>query len=326
MRVPADITFEPVQLGGSSETIELPVGWPCGLGCSGSWWCQDPDGVYSLDIRLDIRADEAPAVSWPLDRAHRRAAALRRELAGHHGPIELAEEPTASGVLLRADYSDGAARVASWRSLLGFDRSVAEVQWTLRMAPERWADPIVPALVAGLRAQALRADFTPPAALASARDYRIDDACVISMPATWHLQRQDSAFLFQAAEESARFTVAHHWGDLRRSRAANPAELGLALAYDFQATLRRNGGDGEVEPAPLGGLVTTTSRSERSAVGPQDGDEPLAVTAWYYLIPVGKRLLAMVFGLMSPRPAPGEPRVAALPSEFRRRIREVRLA
>ncbi|MFO1058670.1 MAG: hypothetical protein U1E53_17085 [Dongiaceae bacterium] len=322
--MPTEIAFEPVQLGNCCLSVELPVGWPCGLRPSGSWWCQDPDGLYSLDIALEIRAEDAPAASRPLDRAQRRAAALRQELAGRHGRVEVIEEPTPSGVMLRADYRDGGARAASWRSLLGFDRSVAEARFTLRMAPERWADPIVPALVARLRAQALGADCMPPAGLASARDYRIDDACVITMPSSWHLQRQERAFLFHAAEEAARFTVAHHWDELRSPSPENPAELGLALAYDFQATLRRNGDDGDVEPAPLGGLVTTV-RSEGGA-DPRDGGPPLTVTAWYYLIPVERRLLAMVFGLMAPGPLPGEPWIAALPGDFRRRIREVRLA
>jgi hypothetical protein len=262
----------------------------------------------------------------PLDRALRRAAQLRAELSRSPEPIEIAAQPSLSGIVLRADYrSDDGARAAAWHSVLGFDRAVAEVRFTLRAAPERWADPIVPTLVAKLGEQAACANLTPPPEVAALRDYRIDGACVIGIPADWGLHRDEGEYWFYAPGESPKFSIVHHWSELPSRATGDAAELGLALAYDLQATLRRNRVDSDVEAGPLGGLVTTFSADGLEEAEPGD-DPPLAVTGWYYLIPVGERLLTMIFGLLVRRAMEDEPWVAALPGQFRQRIAEIRLA
>jgi hypothetical protein len=324
MNPASDLVIEQVQLG-ADACVELPRDWPCGLSPSGAWWCRDPDGRYSLEITHEILPDESPADLPPLDHALRCATRLREEAARRPGLIDLTEEPTQSGVLLRADWREGSSRVTCWRSLLGFDRSVAESRFTLRMPQERWGDPVVPTLVASLRAQSLRADLTPPAALASVRDYRIDDICVIGIPASWRLRRDDDAFWFYAPGGTPKLTVSHHWSDLPAHVEADPEGLGLALAYDFQASLRRRGEDSDVEAAPLGGLVTTFAVDEDEDEE-RGADPPLAVTAWYYLIPVGARVLLITFGLMIQRAMLDEPAIAALPGAFRSHIQELRLA
>ncbi|MFO1058668.1 MAG: hypothetical protein U1E53_17075 [Dongiaceae bacterium] len=322
----SSLTLEAVQLG-ADTCVELPRHWPCGMRADRSWWCRDPLGRYLIEISCDLLEDADEPARRPLDRAVRRGETLRAELAAQPG-LSLDWQPTISGVLLRADDrepGDGGAFRTCWHSLLGFDRSVADSRFTLRVAADHANDPAVAELRDSLERQAVAANVTPAPHRGTLREYRIGDSFVIAMPADWRGRADDDAFWFRAPGDRPKLVVWHHWSDLPQGSDPNAPELGLALAHDLRASLPDQEGEPGVEAAPLGGLVTTFSADD-PAEDDQPDDPPLATTAWYYVIPAGGRLLTVTAGLMIPLSWQSEPSMAALPGQFRTLIRELRLA
>lgn len=324
--MPDSLQMEVVQLG-ADGCVELPRGWPCGMRADRSWWCRDPRQQYLIELSSRLLPDAGEPGLRPLDRAIRHGEALRTELARRADTLAVELLPTVSGVLLRSDHRQsgaGGARLTHWHSLLGFDGTVADIRFTLRFPADQAADPVVAALRDSLQQQATDANLTPASRRATLRDYRIGDGFVMAVPAEWRGQRQeDGVFWFHAPGGTPKLSIWHGWSDLPPGFSPDSPDLGLALAYDLQASLRQQGEDGDVEAAPLGGLVTGFRVNDQEGEGLED-DPPLAVTSWYYVIPVGGRLLTLTFGLMIHLAMQNEPWAAELPGRFRALIRELR--